>query len=82
MDPAQTQLATVMATLQIKSEHEAKLKIHLLHKTLLDTASTVSTNKQDILQVKDTLSKTEGECSQLKTNQDQIYSQLGSVNEL
>ena len=62
LDPAQTQLATVMATLQIKSEHEAKLERHLLYKTLLDTASTVSANKQDILQVKDTLVKTEREC--------------------
>ena len=34
LDPSQTQLATVLATLQIKSEHEAKLSQHLLHKTL------------------------------------------------
>ena len=82
LDPTQTQLATVLATLQIKTEHEARLSRHLLHKTLLDTVNSVSTNKQDITQLKVSVDKTEQSCSQLQFNQGQTYSQLGQVHDL
>ena len=36
LDPSQAQLATVMATIQLRSEYEAKLSLHLLQKTLLE----------------------------------------------
>ena len=82
LDPTQTQLATVLAALQIKTEHEARLSRHLLHKTLLDTVNTVSTNKQDITQLKVSVDKTEQSCSQLQFNQGQTYTQLGQVHNL
>ena len=37
LDPSQTQLATFLATLQIKAEHEARLARHLLEKSLMTT---------------------------------------------
>ena len=48
LDPAQLQLATVLATIQIKSQHKSNLSMHLLQKSLLETSNAVSTNKQEI----------------------------------
>ena len=52
LDPSQAQLATVMATIQLRSEHESKLSVHLLQKTLLETVKSVSSNKQEISQLR------------------------------
>ena len=38
LDPALKQLATVMATIQLKNEHDSKISLHLLQKTLLETS--------------------------------------------
>ena len=52
LDPSQTQLATFLATLQIKSDHESKLARHLLEKSLMTTVNTVNSHTQEISQVR------------------------------
>ena len=82
LDPSQAQLAIFLATLQIKSEHEAKLSRYLLQKTLKDTVTTVNTHTQDIVQLRDSTSKTETGVAQLEHNQTDIYTQLSRMHEL
>ena len=52
LDPSLAKLATFLATLQIKAEHEAKLARHLLEKSLMTTINTVNTHTQDIANMK------------------------------
>ena len=73
LDPAQSQLATFLATMQIKAEHEARLARHLLEKTLSDTVQTVSSHTADISQLKVTVSDVQSGQADLQHNQNDIY---------
>ena len=81
MDPALSQLATVMATMQLKSEYEIKLSSHLLHKTLLDTVNSVKQNSLDISDLKSSVWQTVQTCQQVQQQQGQSLSQLSQVHE-
>ena len=75
-------VATFLATLQLKSEHESKLARHLMSKTLFATINTVQVHSQDISQLKNIVSKTEASHTILQTNQADIYTQLEAVKHL
>ena len=81
MDPALSQLATVMATMQLKSEYEIKLSSHLLHKTLLETVNSVKQNSLDISDLKSSVWQTVQTCQQVQQQQGQSLSQLSQVHE-
>ena len=53
IDPSQAPLATFLAILQLKTDHESKLARHLMSKTLFTTIHTVKANTQDITHLKD-----------------------------
>ena len=82
LDPAQSQLATFPATLQIKAEHEARLARHLLEKTLSNTVQTVSSHTADISQLKVTVSDVQAGQADLQHNQHDIYTQLSQMHDL
>ena len=82
IDPGQTQLATFLATLQIKAEHEAKLARHLLEKTLMNTVNTVSSHSEDIAHLKVTVGDVQAGQAELQHNQTDIYSQLSRMHDL
>ena len=79
LDPAMSQLATVMATLQLKSEHETKVATHLLQKTVLETVNSVSRNKEEINHMRTAMTKNEHSLQQVQYNQSQVFSQLAQV---
>ena len=81
MDPALSQLATVMATMQLKADHDAKLSSHLLQKALLETVNNVKQNNQEISELKSSLTRSDHACVQLQQQQGQAFSQLGQVYE-
>ena len=81
LDPMQTQLAIGLATLQIKSEHEAKLSRQHLQKTILDTVNTASLNKQNVEGIKNDLSEVKTEITQLRNNHSNLQYQSAEVNE-
>ena len=72
LDPSQAQLATVMATIQLRSEHESKLSVHLLQKTLLETVKSVSSNKQEISQLRLSVNHAVQNSSELQKMYNQI----------
>ena len=76
LDPSLLQLATVMATLQLKSEHESKMATHLLHGTVLETVHSVSTNKKEINHLKTSVTNNEQNFKQLQHNQSQVFPQV------
>ena len=82
LDPSQTQLATFLATLQIKAEHEARLARHLLEKSLMTTIDTVNTHTQDIANVKQCVDTLQSGQSDLQRNQQDIYTQLHHIHSL
>ena len=73
LDPAMSQLATVMATLQLKSEHETKVATHLLQKTVLETVNSVSRNKEEINHMRTAMTKNEHSLQQVQCNQHQVF---------
>ena len=80
--PSQTQLATFLASLQIKAEHEARLARHLLEKSLMTTIDTVNTHTQDIANVKQCVDTLQSGQSDLQRNQQDIYTQLHHIHSL
>jgi len=82
LDPSQTQLATFLATLQIKAEHEARLARHLLEKSLMTTIETVNTHTQDIASVKQSVETIQSGHAGLERNQQDIYTQLHQIHSL
>ena len=82
LDPSQAQLATFLATLQIKAEHEARLARHLLEKSLMTTINTVNSHSQDIANVKRSADALQSGQSDLEKNQQYIFTQLHHIHSL
>ena len=82
LDPSQTHLATFLATLQIKADHESKLARHLLEKSLMTTVNTVNSHTQELSHIKQTVDTVQLEQSQLHKNQDDIYAKLAHIQGL
>ena len=82
LDPSQTQLATSLAALQIKAEHEARLARHLLEKSLMTTINTVNSHTQDISSVKQSVDTLQSGQADLERNQRDIYDQLHQIHSL
>ena len=78
LDQNQVQLATVMASIQLKSEHENKLSMHLLQKSILETINTVTGNKQEIAKLQTSVQQAFVNCSDLTKSYQQL---LQKVNE-
>ena len=82
LDPSQTHLATFLASLQIKAEHDAKIARNLLEKSLKATIQTVNTNTQEINNVKQSVGSLQSGQKNLEHNQSDIYSQLHQIHSL
>ena len=82
LDPSQTQLATFLATLQIKSDHESKLARHLLEKSLMTTINTVNAHTQELSNINQAVSTVQSGHSLLQRNQEDIYAQLAQIQGL
>ena len=82
IDPSQAPLATFLAILQLKTDHESKLARHLMSKTLFTTIHTVKANTQDITHLKDYVGRAEASQTKLQTNQTELYSQLAVVKDM
>ena len=72
LDPALKQLATVMATIQLKNEHDSKISLHLLQKTLLETSKIVTNNRQELVQLHNVVNQAHYTTSELKNSHDQL----------
>ena len=82
LDPSQIQMATFLATLQLKAEHDARLARHLLEKSLMTTINTVNTHTQDITSVKQSVETLQSGQAGLEKNQQDIYAQLHQIHTL
>ena len=82
LDPSQTHMATFLASLQIKAEHEAKVARHLLEKSLMNTIQTVNTNSKDISNLKQTVVNIQSRQDRVENNQTDIYAQLHQIHSL
>ena len=83
LDPSQAQLATFLATLQIKSDHESKLARHLLEKSLMTTVNTVNSHTQEISQVRQSVVNiVKNKQSELDRGQADILSKLTQIHSL
>ena len=82
LDPSQIQLATFLATLQIKSDHESKLARHLLEKSLMTTVNTVNSHTQELSLIKQSVGTVQSGQSQIQRNQEDIYAKLTQIQGL
>ena len=82
LDPSQTHMATFLASLQIKAEHEAKVARHLLEKSLMNTIQTVNTNSKDISNIKQSVVNIQTRQDRVESNQTDIYAQLHQIHSL
>ena len=77
LDLSQGQLATFLATLQIKSDHESKLE-----KSLMTTVNTVNSHTQEISQVRQSVDTMKDKQSELDRGQADILSKLTQIHSL
>ena len=77
LDLSQGQLATFLATLQIKSDHESKLE-----KSLMTTVNTVNSHTQEISQVRQSVDTVKDNQAQLERGQADILSKITQIHSL
>ena len=82
LDPCQTQLATFLAKLQIKSDHESKLARHLLEKSLMTTVNAVNSHTQEISNIRQFVDTVQAGQAELGRGQADILSKLAQINSL
>ena len=82
LDPSQTQLATFLATLQIKSDHQSKLARHLLEKSLMTTVNTVNSHTQEISHIRQFVDTVQAGQAELGRDQADIRCKLAQINSL
>ena len=82
LDPSQIQLATFLATLQIKTDHESRLARHLLEKSLMTTVNTVNSHTKEISHIRQTVDTVKSGQAELDKGQADIYSKLTQIHSL
>ena len=82
LDPSQAQLAILLAQLQIKAEHEAKLARHLLEKSLMTTINTVNTHARNIASLDQSVNVLQSNQADLQKHQSGIFDQLHQIQNL
>ena len=79
LDPALSRFAMYMTTLQLKSNHESKLCRDRITAAMSSTTASVTTNTNDILQLKVTVKEAGEAYTQVQSNQDYLCENLAEI---
>ena len=79
LDPALSRFAMYMTTLQLQSNHESKLCRDRITAAMSSTTASVTTNTNDIAQLKETVKEAEVAYTQVQSNQDYMVEHLAEI---
>ena len=79
LDPALSRFALYMTTLQLKSNHESKLCRDRITAAMSSTTASVTTNTNDIIQLKETVKEAGVAYNQVQSNQDYMVEHMAEI---